>query len=99
MVGRVKYAHRAMYEQEVGPITEGLELDHLCRQTMCVNPSHLEPVTHAVNLRRGNGAKVNDEQRQAIRLDGRKHAEIGADYGLHPSQVSRIKSGRPNRRT
>lgn len=46
-------AHRWAYENLVGPIPEGLELDHLCRVPACVNPDHLEPVTKAENRRRG----------------------------------------------
>ena len=42
-------AHRAMYEMLVGPIPAHLELDHLCRNKSCVNPEHLEPVTHIEN--------------------------------------------------
>lgn len=49
---RIKYAHRMTYEYVVGPIPEGLELDHLCRNPGCCNPSHLEPVTHGENMRR-----------------------------------------------
>lgn len=45
-------AHRMAYELLVGPIPNDCELDHLCRNKACVNPSHLEPVTHAVNMRR-----------------------------------------------
>lgn len=48
-------AHRFGYEMWVGPIPEGLELDHLCRNPPCVNPAHLEPVTHAENMRRTVG--------------------------------------------
>jgi len=47
------YAHRASYELHVGPIPDGLVIDHLCRNTLCVNPDHLEPVTAGENMRRG----------------------------------------------
>jgi hypothetical protein len=46
--------HRLAYENLVAPIGEGLELDHLCRVRDCCNPEHLEPVTRAENMRRGN---------------------------------------------
>jgi hypothetical protein len=45
-------AYRFAYNLSVGPVPEGLELDHTCEVIMCVNPAHLEPVTHAVNMRR-----------------------------------------------
>lgn len=51
--GRRVYAHRLIYELLVGPIPEGLQLDHLCRNRGCVSPWHLEPVTCQENLRRG----------------------------------------------
>jgi len=52
-------AHRVTYEAFVGPIPEGLELDHLCSVRSCCNPDHLEPVTHAENVRRGRGRLIN----------------------------------------
>lgn len=45
-------AHRVAYELHAGAIPEGMELDHLCRNPLCVNPDHLEPVTRAENIRR-----------------------------------------------
>lgn len=55
--GRKLMGHRLVYEMLVGPIPEGLELDHLCRNHACVNPAHLEPVTHLENVRRGEKAQ------------------------------------------
>ena len=46
-------AYRFGYEAMIGPIPKGLELDHLCRNPSCVNPAHLEPVTHRENMLRG----------------------------------------------
>ena len=45
-------AHKFSYELYVGRVPDGLELDHKCRNPCCVNPQHLEPVTHAENMRR-----------------------------------------------
>lgn len=54
---RIKAAHRYVYELLVGPVPEGLVLDHLCRRPLCVNPAHLEPVTQGENVRRGSSAQ------------------------------------------
>lgn len=45
-------AHRFVYELMVGPVPGGLELDRLCRNIICCNPQHLEPVSHAENRAR-----------------------------------------------
>lgn len=49
---RTEYVHVVAYQWLVGPVPEGMELDHLCFHRACVNPDHLEPVTHAVNVQR-----------------------------------------------
>lgn len=50
-------AHRFAYQERVGPIPDGLEIDHLCRTPLCVNPGHLEPVTREENMRRAMAAR------------------------------------------
>ncbi|MFD4474720.1 HNH endonuclease signature motif containing protein [Streptomyces sp. NPDC058471] len=70
--GKTRYAHRLAWEFLVGPIPEGMVLDHLCRIRHCVNPDHTEIVTQAENLRRGfgNGNKARCPQNHP--LDGLK---------------------------
>lgn len=51
----LEQAHRISFVLNVGPIPEGKEIDHLCRNKSCVNPAHLEAVTHAANIRRAHG--------------------------------------------
>jgi hypothetical protein len=58
-------AYRWAYRHLVGPIEPGLELDHLCRNPACVNPDHLEPVTHRVNVLRGMGPSARRARQTA----------------------------------
>jgi hypothetical protein len=64
-------AHRWVYEELVGPVPDGLELDHLCRNRACVNPDHLEPVSHLTNVRRGVAGKW---------IAARSHCPSGHEY-------------------
>ena len=66
--GKRLYAHRVSYETYVGPIPEGLVIDHLCRNPPCVNPDHLEAVRQGTNTKRGTGpTAVNAAKTHCIR--------------------------------
>ena len=54
------YAHRFAYELLIGPIPDGLTLDHLCRNRACVKPQHVEPVPMRTNILRGNGRSARN---------------------------------------
>ncbi len=58
-----RYGHRVAYELLVGPIPDGLFLDHLCRNKKCINPQHLEPVTARTNALRGFGSAANNARK------------------------------------
>lgn len=73
-------AHRVAWELLVGPIPEGLELDHLCKNPGCVNPDHLDPVTHAENMRRGEG--FDNWQRR------KTHCPRGHEYSRENTYVN-----------
>lgn len=90
--GRTTVAHRWYFEQAHGPIPPGLHLDHLCRNVLCVNPSHCEPVTPAENSRRGMNTKLDQAKVEEIRsLAGTmSHREIGERFGVSRSQVGHI---------
>lgn len=87
-------AHRMMYLKQVGPIPEGLELDHLCRVRACCNPHHLEPVTRAENVRRGANAKLTYASAAAVREAEGNQIDIAKDFGVSPACVSHVKTGR-----
>lgn len=66
--GKTTAAYRWIWERNEGPIPQGMELDHLCRNRACVNLLHLEVVTHRENVRRGHGVPgVNARRTHCIR--------------------------------
>lgn len=76
---RTRLAHRLSYEHFVGPIPDGTELDHVCRNSLCVNPSHLEAVTHAVNVRRSTSPAVQRARHARVTHCPRGHAYDSAN--------------------
>lgn len=63
--GRRKYVHRLTYELEHGPVPSGLMVDHLCRETLCCNPAHLEAVTNRENTLRGKVSALRHLRKSA----------------------------------
>jgi hypothetical protein len=78
-VRRYVQNHRLAYEHEVGPIPAGLTLDHLCRNTRCVDVGHLEPCTLAENLRRAGAATTHCKRGHAFDADN-THTYEGRRY-------------------
>jgi hypothetical protein len=73
--GHYRLTHRLAYELFVGPIADGLVIDHLCRQPLCANPRHLDAVTPATNTRRGELVTALKARGQA-----RTHCPLGHEY-------------------
>jgi hypothetical protein len=80
--GRLTKAHRVSYELHVGPIPDGMHMDHLCRVRLCVRPDHLEPVTNKENTARGIGP--SGDAAKAARThcpQGHPYDEVHIDRG------------------
>lgn len=93
--GRNGRAHRVSYETHVGPIPDGLHLDHLCRMPCCINPAHLEPVTVAENVLRGWKSRgKNTHCKHGHRIDGVTAWSIGTTC----SACIRLRDARPENR-
>lgn len=60
---RAARAHRVMYELKVGPIPDGMTLDHLCRTPACINPAHMDPCTAGENASRSPDAPYHVKAR------------------------------------
>ena len=80
-------AHRAVYEILKGPIPQGLEIDHLCRNRGCVNPAHMEPVTHAENTLRGFSPQALNARKTEC---AHGHPLSGENLHIRPRDGGRI---------
>jgi hypothetical protein len=90
-------AHKVFFERECGPVPEGLQLDHLCHQRACVRPDHQEPVTGAINVRRGDRTPLTARDVRSIRTFvalGMSQAKTAALYSIGQPAVSRIVNRR-----
>lgn len=86
--GRTRQGYRVAYEVLIGPIPNGMSIDHLCRNRGCCNPSHLEPVSPGTNTRRGNG--------QSYKNSLKTHCPQGHPYSEENTYVT-IRRGRGHR--
>ncbi len=94
-------AHRYVYFKLVGPVEEGMELNHLCGTRHCINPEHLEVTTHRGNVRHGRRTVLTPELVAEIR---RRYAEAGGrygtgrrladEYGVAPTTISAVVTGK-----
>jgi hypothetical protein len=86
-------AHRFVYQLKHGPIDPSKDIDHLCRNRMCCNPDHLEPVSRSENLRRGSQGRTTRASIMLMRLaDASTHmnrSEIAEMFGVSGHTVKR----------
>ena len=109
--GKIRGAHRVVYELKNGPIPDGLQIDHLCRVRCCINPDHLEAVTPKANTNRGVSSIVNSGQKKffcktcggPLEVVARRNARDGRnphnERGCRMCRYSYMVTWRKKRRT
>lgn len=85
-------AHKFSYIHFKGQVPDGLEIDHKCRVRNCVNPDHLEAVTHAENVRRGDVGKLVGQRKKEI-----THCPRGHEYNLDNTYLQKTMTGKKHR--
>ncbi len=86
--GKIQSTHRLAYELWAGPVPEGLDLDHLCRNRACFNPEHLDPVTHRENALRGVSMVAENARKT--------HCKHGHEFT--PENIVPVGGGQPGRK-
>jgi hypothetical protein len=85
---RLALAHRWSYEHFIGPIPEDKEIDHVkdrgCTSTLCVNPAHLEPVPHKINVLRGDAPSAKHARKECCPKCGGPYTEYDGRRGCRP---------------
>ena len=93
---RTWLAHRWLWSMILGPIPEGMVIDHTCSNPGCVNPRHLRVTTQAENVRAGVSTVLTEGDVAEVRemlSDGFTHAEIGAKFGVSRATIKSIAAG------
>lgn len=88
--GEMVGAHRWAYERFIGPIPDGMVIDHLCRTRNCVNPQHMEPVSNVKNVMRGNGIGARNSRKT--------HCKHGHPFAGDNLIIEKRGGGRTGRR-
>lgn len=95
-------AHRIIYQLKKGPIPEGLEIHHRCKNGICVNVDHLEVVTHSANISASNEYATKNKLSYSIANNIRNeykegktnHRDLAKKYNVHKSSITRLLAGR-----
>lgn len=93
---KVVDAHKFLFELLVRKVPHGTELDHLCKNKLCVNPTHLEPVSHAENCRRGKQTKLTPKNVKWIRKMSSvmTQQKIADKFGVSRASIGYILQGK-----
>ncbi len=95
--GKHRRATHAYYEHHIGPVPQGMHLDHLCRVHPCVNPDHLEPVPPRVNVRRGAKCVYTEDDIKSMiemRNTGMFYEDIARHFGSATEYIQAICYGK-----
>lgn len=86
---RRKSAHRFSYEMHFGAIPKGMEIDHICCVRSCVNPRHLEVVSHTENVRRSwdRGQREHLRDRLGVSQAAKTHCSHGHEYSIENTRI------------